>query len=145
MADTHRDMLARQLAFGTGAFGPGERSKGVVDHCRKELVEIEECKTADDRAAEWCDMVILSQDGLLRAVREALREQFAAHKAQAACVDQRTGKVIARYGEPTNDYVAEAAQSILLSKRDKNELRDWGNWREKSEDEAIQHTRGIHD
>ena len=138
-------MLARQLAFGTGAFGPGERAKGVVDHCRKELDEIEECATPDKRAEEWCDMVILAQDGLLRATREALREQFAGHKDQPVAIDQRSGKIIARFGEPTNDYIAEAAMSILLSKRDKNELRDWGNWRDKSEDEAIEHTRGIHD
>ena len=34
--------ILRALAFSRATFGPGARTKGVVDHIRKELVEIEE-------------------------------------------------------------------------------------------------------
>src|SRR5690606_4673333 len=33
--------LARQREFSERAFGPGPRTKGVIDHIRKELAEIE--------------------------------------------------------------------------------------------------------
>ena len=51
--------LVRQMVFSRATFGPGERTKGVIDHIRKELIEIEQ---ADDRAEEWVDVVILALD-----------------------------------------------------------------------------------
>jgi len=56
-----------------------------------------------------------------------------------------TGVVIAWNGEPTNDYVAGVAVSMIATKQGKHELRDYGDWRERSEDEAIEHKRGHHD
>jgi len=53
--------------------------------------------------------------------------------------------VIAWNGEPTNDYVAGVAVSMIATKQGKHELRDYGDWRERSEDEAIEHKRGHHD
>ena len=42
--------LQRQSAFSQRTFGPGNRTAGVLDHIRKELVEIEQ---APDDLEEW--------------------------------------------------------------------------------------------
>lgn len=55
--------LARQHEFSIRTFGPGERVAGVVDHIRKELVEVEAEPTD---ISEWADLIILSFDGALR-------------------------------------------------------------------------------
>jgi hypothetical protein len=60
------DMLAhlqRQREFSGRTFGPGARTKGVCDHIRKELSEIES-NPAD--LTEWIDVVILALDGAWR-------------------------------------------------------------------------------
>jgi len=56
--------LHRQRKFSERTFGPGTRLKGVVDHIRKELVEIE---SAPDDVTEWIDVVLLALDGAWRA------------------------------------------------------------------------------
>lgn len=56
--------LARQHEFSERTFGPGPRVKGVLDHIRKELVEIEEDPTD---LSEWVDVAILALDGAWRA------------------------------------------------------------------------------
>lgn len=56
--------LERQRAFSERTFGPGARTKGVIDHIRKELAEIE-ADPAD--VMEWVDVVILAFDGAWRA------------------------------------------------------------------------------
>ncbi|UXO93773.1 hypothetical protein Pan1_58 [Pseudanabaena phage Pan1] len=143
MSNTHLEFLARQAVFARGAFGPGERRNGVPAHIRKELDEIAACETAEERATEWVDVVLLAQDGLLRSVREALREQLVEHKDKPMVFIGT--KCVARFGEPTTDYVAMFALELLTGKRDKNELRDWPNWREASEDNPIEHVKGTHD
>lgn len=56
--------LLRQRAFSRATFGPGMRTKGVADHIRKELIEIE----GDPRdLMEWVDVILLGLDGLWRA------------------------------------------------------------------------------
>jgi len=56
--------LYRQREFSGKAFGPGQRTAGVLDHIRKELKEIE----ADPRDLyEWVDVVLLALDGAWRA------------------------------------------------------------------------------
>ncbi|MDQ8035205.1 MAG: DUF550 domain-containing protein [Bordetella sp.] len=55
--------LARQAAFSARAFGPGRRTKGVCDHIRKELIEVE---AAPADLSEWIDVVILALDGAWR-------------------------------------------------------------------------------
>lgn len=56
--------LARQAAWSEKTFGPGPRTKGVIDHIRKELLEIE----ADPGdLKEWIDVVILALDGAWRS------------------------------------------------------------------------------
>lgn len=56
--------LRRQREFSERAFGPGYRWRGVVDHIRKELLEIE----ADPGdVMEWIDVATLAFDGALRS------------------------------------------------------------------------------
>ena len=60
------DMLAhlqRQRDWSAKTFGPGYRA-GVIDHIRKELVEVE---AAPLDLSEWIDVVILGLDGAWRA------------------------------------------------------------------------------
>lgn len=55
--------LRRQREWSRATFGPGRRTKGVIDHIRKELVEIED---DPDDWTEWIDVVILALDGAWR-------------------------------------------------------------------------------
>jgi hypothetical protein len=59
--------LERQRRFSATTFGPGARTKGVCDHIRKELVEIE--KEPND-LEEWVDVILLALDGAWRAGHE---------------------------------------------------------------------------
>lgn len=55
--------LKFQAEWSERTFGPGERTVGVLDHIRKELVEIEAEPTDLE---EWIDLLILGFDGALR-------------------------------------------------------------------------------
>lgn len=56
--------MHRQIEFSIRAFGPGDRVQGLVNHIRKELIEIE----ADPSdLEEWIDVVLLGLDGAWRA------------------------------------------------------------------------------
>jgi hypothetical protein len=61
--------LERQIEFSRRVFGPGSREGGVIDHIRKELVEIEEAD-AESKLAEWVDVIILALDGAWRCGAE---------------------------------------------------------------------------
>jgi len=55
--------LRRQRDFSLRTFGPGHRTKMVLDHIRKELDEIE----ADPLdLEEWVDVILLALDGAWR-------------------------------------------------------------------------------
>lgn len=56
--------LIRQKEFSENTYGPGARHQGVIDHIRKELIEIEADPTD---LAEWIDVTILALDGAWRA------------------------------------------------------------------------------
>jgi len=57
--------LEQQREFSFRTFGPpNNNSAGVIDHIRKELIEIE---AKPDDLYEWIDVVILALDGALRA------------------------------------------------------------------------------
>lgn len=58
------DYLAHQRDWSRETFGPGSRAEGVIDHIRKELLEVEEDPTD---VYEWVDIIILGFDGALRA------------------------------------------------------------------------------
>lgn len=56
--------LERQAEWSQKTFGPGRRTKGIIAHIKKELIEIEqEPKSLE----EWIDVVILTLDGAWRA------------------------------------------------------------------------------
>jgi len=55
--------LHRQREFSLKTFGPDPRVKGITDHIRKELKEVED----DPTSYEWIDVVILAFDGAWRA------------------------------------------------------------------------------
>ena len=50
--------------FSKATFGPGRRTEGVIDHIRKELIEVEYDPLALE---EWIDVAILALDGAWRA------------------------------------------------------------------------------
>lgn len=58
------EYVRQQINWSREAFGPGKRTKGVLDHIRKELKEIE---AAPDDLDEWIDVIILATDGAWRA------------------------------------------------------------------------------
>jgi hypothetical protein len=55
--------IDRQRFWSRINFGPGLRTKGIIDHMKKEFVEIEKDPT-DVR--EWVDLIILALDGAWR-------------------------------------------------------------------------------
>jgi hypothetical protein len=64
------DLIAHlhgQRQFSLKTFGPGARTKGVLDHIRKELAEIEEDPSD---VTEWADLLLLALDGAWRAGHE---------------------------------------------------------------------------
>ena len=113
MLDLERH-IARQIAFSVKAFGPGERSAGVIAHVRKELEEIEAEAGPADRAAKWVDVVILGLDGLWRA--------------------------LAASGVPPGVAPGKIAHMLVVKQGD-NEARDWPDWRTASPDRPIEHVR----
>lgn len=56
--------LYRQRNFSVSTFGPGCRTAGVINHIRKELIEIE---NAPADVTEWIDVALLAFDGAWRA------------------------------------------------------------------------------
>lgn len=56
--------LQRQRGWSEETFGPGHRTKGLLDHIEKELEEIE-LKPLD--LEEWVDLVLLALDGAWRS------------------------------------------------------------------------------
>ena len=60
--------IERQMEFSIETFGPGERSAGIVDHIKKELLEIE-ANPLD--LEEWIDIIILGIDGAWRSGHSA--------------------------------------------------------------------------
>ncbi len=109
--------LVRQMAWSHATFGPSERMNGVIDHIRKELVEVEQ---SDGSAAEWVDVVILALDGLTRRL------------AFAGGGDR---------GDPAR--VAEMACKMIVGKQTRNEARIWPDWRAADPNKAIEHDRSA--
>ena len=106
--------LLRQMAFSHATFGPGERSQGVIDHIRNELLEVE---ASHGDAAEWVDVVILALDGLTR-------------RLTYACGDRRNP-----------EYVVNEAVAMIVGKQTRNESREWPDWRTADPNKAIEHVR----
>lgn len=117
--------LIRQMVFSKATYGPGHRTKGVINHIEKEIEEIKESISFPNPgnlpALEWVDMVILSFDGLTRHIWANSNYQMRA------------------------DEVATLAINMIVSKQGKNELRDWPDWRTVDPNKAIEHVRGKND
>lgn len=107
--------LIRQMAFSHATFGPGQRRDGVVDHIRKELIEVQDC---GGEADEWVDVVILALDGLTRRL------------AYSSNGERR---------EPRS--VAQIACNMIEAKQSRNEARRWPDWRTADTGKAIEHDR----
>jgi hypothetical protein len=58
--------LRRQRKFSESTFGPGRRTVGIVEHIKKELVEILDARETDAVLDEWIDVVILALDAAWR-------------------------------------------------------------------------------
>ena len=56
--------IRRHMEFSARTFGPGQRTAGVVDHIRKELLEVE---AAPHDLEEWVDVWMLALDGAWRS------------------------------------------------------------------------------
>lgn len=78
--------IDRQRAFSEATYGPGRRTEGVVDHIRKELVEVLE---DPDDLKEWVDVIILGLDGAWRTGATS-QEIIDAIKAKQAKNEART-------------------------------------------------------
>ena len=56
--------LRIQKAFSEKTFGPGKRTKGILEHIKAEILEVYEAPTDLE---EWTDILILAFDGAWRA------------------------------------------------------------------------------
>ena len=57
-------ILQRQQNFSLRAFGENPRLLGIIDHIKKEVVEVEQ---NPNDAEEWIDIAILALDGAMRS------------------------------------------------------------------------------
>lgn len=116
MSETVIDVayLTHQREWSEATFGPGGNNQGVIDHIRKELVEIEEDPIELD---EWVDVIILGFDGAMRAGHDpqAILDAVAAKQARNEArewPDWRTqdpGKAI----EHTPESWVDAVRKVL--------------------------------
>lgn len=72
--------LQRQSDWSKGTFGPGHRTAGVIEHIRKELVEVE---AAPLDLEEWVDVIILAMDGAWRTGATPAEIAASIHAKQA--------------------------------------------------------------
>ena len=127
--------LTRQGAFGRATFGPGPRTEGVLKHIESEIEEVRRAAEEgdlDELVKEWTDIAILGLDGLIRAVRAQQETKLQSLKGNYRLL-------VPEY--ITHDEVARIAVDNIVIKQAKNEMRDWPDWRGKSEDQPIEHDR----
>ena len=105
--------IARQIEWSAKTFGPDPRTKGVLDHIRKELTEIE---AKPDDLSEWVDVIILAIDGAWRMLKSV-------------------------YPAYTSEMLANLIINQLINKQTTNERRNWPDWRTMPADKAIEHVR----
>lgn len=134
--------LTRQAAFSKATFGPGRRTEGVLDHLEEEMEEVRTAETNADRQKEWTDLVILSLDGLLREIRESLKEERAARLQSASMSSHYQEAIEEASSRPvTNDEIARIAVEMIVGKQGVNETRDYPDWRDMPGDKRINHVR----
>ncbi len=97
------EYLNRTKDFSEKTFGPGYRYRGILDHIKKEIKEIE----ADPSdLEEWVDIIILAFDGAWRS------------------------------GADPQDII-----DMIYYKQEKNEKRNWPDWRTVPLNKAIEHIK----
>ena len=79
-------IIQRQRDFSEKTFGPNQRTAGIIDHIKKELMEIEQ---APNDLNEWIDVALLAIDGAWRAGYSSA-EIAAAYVAKIAKNEQRS-------------------------------------------------------
>ena len=57
------EIIKNQIAWSEKTFGPGPLDAGIIDHIKKELIEIEK---APGDLEEWIDVIILALDAAWR-------------------------------------------------------------------------------
>lgn len=110
--DLHAYLL-EQAQWSVATFGPGNRTKGVIDHIKKELVEVEEAHhragaTVTDELSEWVDVITLAFDGARRA-----------------------------------GFTVDQIIEQLIDTQKRNFARKWPDWRTVDPDKAIEHDRSV--
>lgn len=147
--------LTRQAAFSRATFGPGPRTKGVIDHIRKELVEVEKCYEARTRAVVTGSYISPESMEPVPTTREVPVDVDSKDQHKEAAQEWTDVAILGLDGllraisaaNPTwtFDMVAMEAVICIRNKQSKNELRDWPDWRQSGPDKAIEHVRGKHD
>lgn len=94
-------------------FGPHDKTKGIIDHIDKELLEVE---LEPDKLEEWIDLMILSFSG-------------------ACDVAKR------HYPRASSKEIVSVVFSALKSKLKKNKARQWPDWRTAEPGKAIEHIK----
>lgn len=107
--------LLDQMHFSLTTFGPKLRRKGIIEHIRKELDELENMPDNQDHAEEWIDLLILSLDGLWRELHINQHQPW--------------------------DHVPQIIRYKYKRKMQKNRDRVWPDWRDFSDEQAIEHNR----
>ena len=121
------EYLERQIRFSRETFGPGSRTDGVIDHIKKELVEVQSAFSEgelDNAAKEWVDVVLLGLDGLWRSI---------SHKNDDGRDWGNDDHFVAS--------VALTAATMIDDKLSINEDRNWPDWRTADAGKAIEHVR----
>lgn len=156
--------LERQRAFSLRTFGPGERTRGVVDHIRKEICE---ARAKPNDISEWADIIILSFDGAWRAGWEPRDLVGAILFAKPFYVATLASWLLNLEDTLTHiesgafqrrplwldavECAIGAARAVgfdaadliaaIVAKQTRNESRIWPDWRTADPDKAIEHDR----
>ncbi len=147
--------LDRQAAFSRVTFGPGPRTKGVCDHVRKELVEVEkvyETRTCTIVTGYYFDPI--SQSRVEKT--EEVPVESSPEKTHMGAAEEWTDVAIlgldglmraiwAAHPEWDSKMVALQAVRMITWKQGKNERRNWPDWRDAEPGKAIEHVRGFED
>ena len=150
--------LRRQKDFSLRTFGPGARTKGVIDHIRKELAEIE---AAPDDITEWVDVIILALDGAWRwgIDAETIASGIKELRSRAGVITHIRFALAAIEGGYASGWIdvanlamrgahdlgatREAVFDAIVAKQTKNEGRNWPDWRTADPEKAIEHDRSF--
>jgi hypothetical protein len=127
--------LYRQRAFSRATFGPGDRTLGVTDHILKEVEEVRKAKAKTDAANE-----VLS--GSFQMHSQYVNASNLANKARQELIFEWVDLVLLSLdGLWRTGASIEEAVEMIRAKQEKNENRNWPDWRTAAPDQAIQHVK----